>query len=716
MRGFLFLFSLLIVSTLQAQRTVTFVVRDIAGAPLPSVTVRPKGIGARQTDTAGRVSFPNLVKGQTIHVSSVGHLPQTITLNDPMAALITIVLASQDATEEEVIVSFSRSESRIENLPTKVEVLGLEEVEEEAGVKPGNIGSLLGDVAGIQSQQTSAVSGAMELRVQGLAGKYTQLLRDGLPLFGDFAGSFSILQIPPLDLKQVEIVKGATSTLYGGGAIAGMINLVSKQPKANAPENSVLLNLTTLNEANANLYFSRRKARTGYTFFAGITRQGPADVNKDGFSDVARTHSYFVHPVLYVYPSEKTTVSAGYNGTFEKRTGGDMSYLRKQDGSANRFFISNDSRRHTADVQLDSRLSASKRLTVKAVASAFNRTVGSNTFGGETVKARQFSYYSELAYVTKTAFNDLVLGANFNGTRIDSRSAALPIPGDDHQTVGLFAQNDWRVAPKLTVQTGLRTDFNSRYGAFVLPRLSILYRISPSLTSRIGGGLGYKIPGVFEGDVDERDYPYVRSFITKAERSAGGNVDVNYHRKLGDATLTVNQSFFITRITNAVVPVTGGGYVSFYNTDRNSPVISKGAESYVQVNADELEIYLGYTLTDAVRRYQPAHPHVPLSARNKFASVVSYEFSKRFRACVEAAATGRQFLEDGTRTPAYLFAAAMVRYDIGGLSLVLNCENLLDYRQPGRLYDGTPENPQFRDLWAPIDGRVVNLSARLRWR
>ncbi|MDB5253364.1 MAG: TonB-dependent receptor, partial [Flaviaesturariibacter sp.] len=373
------------------------------------------------------------------------------------------------------------------------------------------------------------------------------------------------------------------------------------------------------------------------------------------------------------------------------------------------------SRRHTADLQLDTRIGTSKRLTAKAIGSAFDRTIGSNMFGGETVKAQQVSYYSELAYVAKHPRNDLVLGVNFNGNRIRSRSQALAVPEEDHRTIGLFAQNDWRLMPKMTIQTGLRTDFNNRYGTFVLPRLSVLYRVSPSLTTRVGGGMGYKIPGVFEGEVDERDYPYLRSFITKAERSSGGNVDVNFRRKLGDAELTVNQSFFVTRITNAVVPVTAGGYVSFYNTDAARPVISKGAESYVQVNADELEIYLGYTLTDAVRRYDAAHPHVPLSARNKFASVVSYEFSERFRACIEAAATGRQYLEDGTRTPAYLFAAAMVRYDIRGLSLVLNCENLLDYRQPGPLYVGFRENPQFRELWAPIDGRVVNLSARLRW-
>ena len=154
---------------------------------------------------------------------------------------------------DEVIISSTRTETRIENTPTRVEVLGSEEVDEESGVKPTHVASLLGDVAGIQAQQTSAVSLNTEMRIQGLPGSYTQLLRDGLPLFGGYASGFSILQIPPLDLKQIEIIKGASSTLYGGGAIAGMINIISKKPSLSGPERYLMINQSTLHESNFNL-------------------------------------------------------------------------------------------------------------------------------------------------------------------------------------------------------------------------------------------------------------------------------------------------------------------------------------------------------------------------------------------------------------------------------------------------------------------------------
>jgi hypothetical protein len=130
-----------------------------------------------------------------------------------------------------------------------------------------------------------------------------------------------------------------------------------------------------------------------------------------------------------------------------------------------------------------------------------------------------------------------------------------------------------------------------------------------------------------------------------------------------------------------------------------------------------LEAYLGYTFADARRNYDPVNPYIELSARNKFASVISYVFYPRLRACIEAAYTGRQYLQNGTTTPSYPFIAGMVRYDIGHFSFVLNCENLFDYRQTRKEEIVIPPftNPGFRQIWAPIDGRVANLSIRVKF-
>jgi outer membrane receptor for ferrienterochelin and colicin len=705
-----------------AQNRITCFVRDsVTLEKLQGVSVivgKTKKGGI--TDSAGKAVINNIPGGDhTISFSIIGFKPKTLSFTFPLSNEEVMVRMEKAEEEkmEEVIVSSSRTESRIENLPTKVEVLGIEEVNEEVGIKPGNIASLLGDIAGIQTQQTSAATGNTEMRVQGLPGKYTQLLKDGVPLFGGYSGSFSILQIPPLDLKQIEIIKGASSTLYGGGAIAGMINLISKKPKEGVFEKTILLNQSTLKESNVNVYLSNRKNKLGYTFFTGLNYQKAVDVNKDGFSDVPDIKGFFIHPVLFMYPDKKNTVSAGYNGVFESRKGGDMLVLKGQKNGQHQYFDLNRSFRNTVDVNWENKINVKDRFNFKATGSWLNRQIETNTFG---MKANQLSYFSEASYLKRFEKNDLVAGINLTGEHFTKKLPdSTRLTNYDNTTVGIFVQDDWRLADKFTMQTGLRLDHHNQYGSFILPRLSLLYKINSYFTTRLGGGLGYKIPTVFSADIDEREYPVILPLnylvSVKAERSAGANWDVNFHQKINGWETTINQTFYITSIKDPVVgSVTTNGLIYFANASR--PITTYGFETYIQLQHDELEIYLGYVYTVAKKLYDNTLPYLSLSARNKFASVLAYEFTDHFRAGIEAAFTGKQYLDNGRRTSAYPFIAAMMRYDIGKFSFVLNCENLFDYRQTKKenIISGPLTNPEFAQLWGPIDGRMVNLSMRIR--
>ncbi|RYY98095.1 MAG: TonB-dependent receptor [Chitinophagaceae bacterium] len=664
---------------------------------------------------SGVLLLRDLPPGRELRFSAAGFMPVTLRVSDTLGASLLVALQPQEEENEEVIVTSFRTESRIENLPTRVEVIGSEEVDEETGIKPANVNSLLGDIAGVQAQQASAVSGNSELRVQGLPGKYTQLLRDGMPLFGAFAGNFSLLQLPPLDLKQIEIVKGATSTLYGGGAIAGMINLVTRRPQINVFEKTVLLNASTLGEQNANLYLAHRNQRLGFSFFLGGNRQQEADVDGDGYSDVARSRGFFAHPVLYFYPGARNSISVGYTVSAEERSGGDMQVLRDKGDPEHAFFIRNKLWRHTADVQWEFRRNTDSRLTVKAIGSWFDRAISANTFAAD-LKATQFSFYTELSAYRRYRWHDVVAGMNIQGQ--DFRSPTLRLPGESYATAGFFFQDDWRPHPKLTLESGIRVDICGGRSAFVLPRLALLYRIARDWTMRLGGGFGYRVPSVFESDVDERLYPLLRAGSLEAEESKGGNWDINFHRRLGSVDLTVNQSLFVTSVKHvAELRATNDGY-RLETMEGRDGLVSRGTETYIQLRIDELEAYLGYTFTDVERRYVPQQPRQPLIARDKFAAVISYAFTSRFRAILEASHIGRQYLEEGRRTPSYGLSAAMLRYDWPRISVVANCENLFDYRQSRReslIAGGTRQSPVFRELWAPIDGRVANLSVRFRW-
>lgn len=283
--------------------------------------------------------------------------------------------------------------------------------------------------------------------------------------------------------------------------------------------------------------------------------------------------------------------------------------------------------------------------------------------------------------------------------------------------MGAFAQYDWHIGDKTTLQGGLRIDHQNRYGVFVLPQAALFHRFNQQWGMRAGFGMGYKTPDPLQQPVTDNAtsaLPLLGSNL-EAERSYGGNAEVNYSKKWDAGhSIFINQAFFYTQLQDPL----------FFQMNADStqtlinaamPVTSLGFDSYVKLTLEDWEIYLGYTYTDARREYDPVVTNMPLTPRNRAAMVLAREFGKKCRIGFEGSYVGYQYRFDGSTTPDYLFLAAMVQYSpVKHISLVLNGENLLDYRMSKveSIYGGTISTPTFKPLWAPIDGRVINLSVR----
>ncbi len=703
----------------EAQHSFNAVVKSratlqaIAGA---SIFEGSKGLNANDS---GLVTFHNLAAGKhSFTASFVGYAATTITVTLPDTVLHEILLVPEEkALEEVTVVSSTRTNQRIENSPMKVEVLGNEEMNEENTIKPGNIASILGDVSGVQIQQSSAVSGNANVRIQGLDGRYTQILRDGMPLFDGFSGGFGILTIPPLDLKQIELIKGSASTLYGGGAIGGLINLISKRPTYKQ-EGMVTLNQTSLKESNINTYMAKRNKSFGYNFFGGITHQGAADVNKDGFSDVAKSDAIIVHPKLFFYPSSKTTIAVGYTGTFETRKGGDMQVIKANADALHLFYEENMTSRNTGDLLVENSIGNGKKLDLKASISSFDRAINTNT---HDFKANQFNYFTELSLFVPKEKYSWVMGINATGDRFKKLSGApIPLANFDNNTVGAFAQYAGKLPVNTTLELGLRADHHFQYGDFVLPRVALFHRFNEQWATRLGIGLGYKTPNALSQQNVEYSIEDIQPLTdnVKAERSIGYNAEVNFKQKFSEHTsLFINHAFFYTQINDPVIAtVQANNNVTFSNA--GSHISSKGFDTYIQLKLDAWELYGGYTFTIAERDYLPSNQFMPLTPKNRFAFVVVHELEEKWRFGLEGSFTGPQYRDGDSRTPGYMFMAALIERKFGdAVSVVLNCENLLDYRQSKHeaLYTGSITNPTFKPLWAPIDGRIVNLAIRWTW-
>ncbi|MBT4052063.1 MAG: TonB-dependent receptor plug domain-containing protein, partial [Bacteroidetes Order II. Incertae sedis bacterium] len=342
-----------------------------------NVSLEGSSIGAA-TDSEGKVSISGIPSGeQTFQFSFIGFEQVRLTLTFPLAdrdEVFLVLLEEAHDELEEIAVTATRTSRTIADQATRIETIAGEEIEEKISMEPSNISMLLNESPGITVQQTSAVSGGASIRIQGLDGRYTQILKDGFPLYGGFSGGLSLLQVPPLDLRQVEIIKGPSSTFYGGDAIAGLVNLVSKGPSAE-PELSLLSNLTTAGGMDLGGFYRARNERIGTTVLVSANTQKAYDPDDDAFSNLPETRRLTLNPKVFFYPSSKTIYSFGVSATIEEREGGDIQVLNNGVSANRTFFETNTSKRLSSQARMDHQLTQDLGITIKNSVSLFDRSI-----------------------------------------------------------------------------------------------------------------------------------------------------------------------------------------------------------------------------------------------------------------------------------------------------------------------------------------------------
>ncbi|HSC53376.1 MAG TPA: TonB-dependent receptor [Phnomibacter sp.] len=719
---FVFMCCIAILCTLSvyAQHSFKAIIKNNANDPLPGTTVsiKPLAISA-MADSNGLIVINSLPAGKwEIHFSHVGYQPKNVAFTFPAVADSIAIVILEDAEqeeEEEVVVRSTRTSRSIANIPTRVETISGEELEEKGNMKPGEIRMVLTESTGIQTQQTSATSYNSSIRIQGLDGKYTQMLRDGLPVYSGFSNGLGLLQIAPLDLQQVEVIKGSASTLYGGGAIAGLVNLISKMPKEE-PELNFMVNGTSAKGLDLSGFYASSMKKVGTTLFASYNHGEPYDPADIGLTAIPRFDRYTFNPKLFVNFSEHTTASLGLNATFENRVGGDMKYLAGEGDDVHAYYEKNITNRYSTQLSVDHMLSENARLHFKNSVSFYDRSL---QMPGYLFSGKQLSSYTELNLNYSRERSEWIGGVNFITDQFTQDKQANNIPLDYTQnTLGGFVQNTWDISKKITLESGLRGDYQKDYGFFALPRLSALFKLNEQLTSRLGGGLGYKLPNVFTEDAERVQFKNVLPIDvnnTEAERSYGVNFDLNYRTKLfGEVSLNINQLFFYTRIQDPLLltPLPNGDY---QYEQPSGYLDTRGMETNLKLTYHDFKLFVGYTLSDVHQHYATTKDY-PLVAKHRLNNVLMYEVEDNIKIGLEAYYYSPQLLNDGTTGKSYWLCGLMGEKIWEKFSVFINFENLLDARQTkfDTIYTGSITQPVFRDIYAPVDGFVINGGFKLR--
>jgi outer membrane receptor for ferrienterochelin and colicins len=721
-RTFIIFFAVLLAAQVSfAQNTFKITVKDdatkvaIADA---SVTVKDT-TASTTTDAQGVAQLNNIPGGeQTIVIFSPGYETKELKLTFPIIGQPeTVVFLKVTNEVGEVTVVSTRTGREIDDVPTRIEAIDEEEVDEKTNMRPANVSMVLNESTGIKVQQTSATSNTQSVRIQGLDGRYTQLLKDGFPAFGGFSGSISLLDILPLDLKQVEIIKGPSATFYGGGAIAGVINFISKEPE-DRPVTSLIFNQTTALGTDFSIFNSRKFERFGYTFLGSVNYQNEYDVDDDDFTELPMTNAFTLSPRLFFYPDEKTRLIVGNTTSYQNRKGGDVFVIRGKGDDFHQYFENNNSIRNITTLQFEREFVDGSRLVAKQSLAFFNREI---TIPDYRFEGRQFNSYTDISYLRTV--NDHVLILGFNAVYDQFRETPnidTPIPRDETRTAfGGYAQDSFTITDKLSVEAGLRLDHLNDYGTYALPRVSALYRFTPNLSSRLSIGLGYKAPSIFTEEAETLLFRNVLPIgnTLKTERSRGGTLDVNYRNTIGEKfSYSFNQMFFYTEIEDPLVLIESPiGIFRFVNTEQS--VRSRGFETNARLSYDIVKLFAGYTFTHAKAGYLAGNQTLPLTPKSRINSALLFEKEANFKTGFEAYYTSSQFLSNGFRTKPFWVLGIFGEKTFGKYSLFINFENITDTRQSRFTQVVFPPHqmPTFAEIYTHTEGRVFNGGIKVRF-
>ncbi len=677
------------------------------GAPVLGAPVRVGGRTLR-TGSAGEARFPLPAGTHEVRVLADGFRAASATALLEPGSTTRLELELLPALEEEIIVTAARTQRRIQDQPLRVEVVDREDIEEKALMTPGSVAMLLGETTGLRVQTTAPALAAANVRIQGLRGRYSLLLSDGLPHYGVQGDSLSLLQVPPLDLGQVEIIKGAASALYGASALGGVIDLVSQRPRE--PQRQALLNASTQSAADATAFLAfPARGRWAGTLIGGLHGQRRQDVDGDGWSDLPGFGRAVLRPRAFWERGDGSSLFATLGVMAEDRRGGSMPGATAPDGSP---FAQDLDTRHL-DGGAVGRFVLGRR--VLSVRGSFTNRSERRRFGQARERGRRSAGFGEVVLNGSAGAHTWLVGAAAQRDSYHARDLA----GFDYTfvTPGLFALADVRLSSAATLGLSARLDRHSRYGTFLSPRASLLYRPAAGFSLRASGGTGFFAPTPFVEETEETGLARLRPLAgLAAERAASAALDLGFARGRFD----FNATLFGSRVTGAVQRSQVGSQ-AFALVNADGPVRTWGTELLARYRREGFVLLATHASTSSTEPLPdgPGRREVPLTPRHVSTLNAIWE-GDWGRFGLEVYSTSRQALEDNPyreRGRGYLLFGALGERRFGRLRVFVNLENLGNVRQtrwepllrPARAPDGR----WTVDAWAPLDGFVANGGVRV---
>ncbi|XOV85715.1 MAG: TonB-dependent receptor plug domain-containing protein [bacterium] len=612
---------------------------------------------------------------------------------------------------EEILVQATRSRRRVQDQPTRIEVLDQEEISEKIMMRPGNISMMLAETGGLRVQVTAPALGSSNIRIHGMRGRYTQLLADGLPLYGGQASGLGLLQVPPSDLGQIEVIKGSASALYGGQALGGVINLVSKRPSEET-EGEVILNATTRDGQDFSTYASTPLGnRWSGSLLLAANHHSAKDLDNDGWIDLPEYERWSVRPRLFWDGSEGTNLYLTVGAMGEDRKGGTLGGSVVPDG--NPFPQHQDTDRLDGGFVLQHPINDQLSAQVRASAVLQQHD---HVFGNLLEEDRHQTILTEASLSGDLPSASWVGGVAFQSDEYDSDT--FSIHDYTYESPAAFAHFDQDFGERLSGALSFRWDDHSEYGGELSPRMALLFR-EGAWTVRGSWGRGFFAPTPFLEETEAAGLSRLEPLANlKAETAETASIDVSYSA----GNLETGLTFFGSNIDDAVrLETLAADRVQMVNVE--GVTRTRGIEALMRWRLDSFVVTASYLYTDASEPDEGdvGRRSVPLTPRHSAGLVAIWEVEEKGRIGFEVYYTGTQSLEDNPyrfESDPYFEVGLLGEIIRGRYSFFLNLENLLNVRQtredvlvrPNR----TPDGRWTVDAWASLEGFVANAGIRIQ--
>lgn len=699
----------------------------IGAVPFAKVKLEGTTYGAL-ADSNGYYQLDKVPYGNYIlTVTSVGFndFSTSIDINQPIVNFpINLV---DDLNLNAVVVTGTMRETSISKSPVKIELIN------QSFFRSNPVNSVieaLQTINGVQEQINCGVCATNDIHINGMEGPYTLVLIDGMPLVSGLSSVYGFNGIPTSMIKQVEIIKGPSSTLYGTEAVGGVINIITVNPD-DMPLMNIEVNGNTHQELKGALTIAPRVGKRVYTSISGDYYYNAfrMDFNEDGFTDIPLNNRISIFNKWRVLDNAgQEQFELGLRYYNEDRFGGVLDWTKDDRGSDSVYGESIFTKRYEL---LGTYHLPFKKINLKLDFSA-NRHIQDSWYGNVSYGAIQQVFFSNLIWTQDLGKrHNLITGIT---NRYQTYEDNTPSFTDERLYIpGVFVQDEFMATDELTLLGGVRVDHHKNHGLIVSPRLSVKKDFGSYTAFRLNYGTGFRQVHLFTEDhafvSGSRDVLILEDL--QPERSHNLTFNFNHtYTQAGFGNFDVD--LFYTYFSNKIIPDfdTDPDLIIYENLDGYG--ITRGAS--VSINHQfkiPLRMRLGATYMDVFEMSEDSlgndtrvdqvfapkiHGVFDLAYQWKKLGL-SFNYNGRVMGPQRLPEFGEEY-DLPSRSPWYTIQNVQITktFKSSPLELYLGVKNLFNYTQPSPLIDpGNPYGDNFDTSYAYGPLQVRRFMLGLRW-